>query len=508
MKPIKILAAAIFLIQFGLSIFGQTTQSTSFESAIKARETLNAAIEALGGRANLREVKDITRELSGVRTDVGQGLRPVTFQPNYEKTLDAPVTNHPKIISIRDFANQRASDYLEDVIIGGQSVKWRTVIDSKNAFTAFYTTQIARMQPAASLPFVRASTYRRYPESLLLIAANRPTALRWLGEANYDGRRQNVIVFADSDGTQISMYFDAATNLLTKTETAGDNAMMGDVANEVVYGDYRPVGKLTLPFRYTDKTGGVMLQNLTATSIKINAAPAEAAFAIPEGFTREESAPPPATKKLAEDVYAVLGSYNSLFVVFNDYVLVVEAGQSSGYGQNIIRQVKTVAPNKPIRYLISTHFHFDHLSGVRSFIAEGSTIVTTSDAKGIIAEMAGKPHILFPDALATAPKSAVIETVADKRVFEDDKHKVEIYSIGPNPHCEQMLIIYLPNEKILFEADMLDLDLPDGGTPLKGADTVDLANKIQRLGLQVEKILPVHGRMGTMADLQKALSVQ
>lgn len=501
MKVIKIL---IICVCFSSIAFGQ---NASLDSTLKARQIVEAAIKASGGIDALREVKDVTRELAGFRTDEGQGLRPIAHKSDYLQTLDTPATSNPKMTSVRDYANQRSLDILDALMVGGQPIKFRTVVDAKTAFSANMITKLVRTRPAATLPFIRTATFRRYPENLLLNLWNRLNNLRWIGSSEYDGKKQNIITFADSDGAQISLYFDAQTNLLTKTETVGDNPVLGDAANETVYSDYRAVGKLMLPFRYVDKVGGVMLQDLKASSITVNTNPSENLFAIPDGFAKEDFPPQaPTLKKLAEDVYAVLGGYNSLFVVFKDYVLVLEGGQSSGYTQNIIRQIKTVAPDKPIRYLVSTHFHFDHISGVRSYIAEGATIVTTADAKQSIEEMITRPHSLFPDALSLKPRPAVFEIVADKRVFDDGTHKVEIYNIGPNPHCGQMLVAFLPNEKILFEADMLDLDIPEGGTAPAGNDTITLSEKIQSLKLQVETILPVHGRLGTIEDLRRALS--
>jgi len=70
-----------------------------------------------------------------------------------------------------------------------------------------------------------------------------------------------------------------------------------------------------------------------------------------------------------------------------------------------------------------------------------------------------------PDVLARNPKAAVIETLDTRRVFDDGVHKVELYRFA-NPHCGEMIVAYLPKEKILLEADMLDI--PEVGSPSAG----------------------------------------
>src|SRR5262249_62023681 len=121
------------------------------------------------------------------------------------------------------------------------------------------------------------------------------------------------------------------------------------------------------------KVGGMILQDLRATSITIDAKLDESFFVAPEGLAKVERTPP-ARKivKLGEDFYLAPGDYNSVFVVFNDYILALEAGSDNQSSANVVAQIKETAPGKSIRYLVSTHFHFDHIGGVRSFTAEGT----------------------------------------------------------------------------------------------------------------------------------------
>ena len=68
-----------------------------------------------------------------------------------------------------------------------------------------------------------------------------------------------------------------------------------------------------------------------------------------------------------------------------------------------------------------------------------------------------------------------------------------------------MFVAYLPEQRLLFEADLLDILVP-GKVGTGGDDTADLERKIRLLGLQVERILPVHGQIGGMQELHQALA--
>ncbi|HEX6649625.1 MAG TPA: MBL fold metallo-hydrolase [Pyrinomonadaceae bacterium] len=497
----KLIVTALVLT-LNCSLINAQQQKTAVEkSEAQAKAVLEAGIKAMGGLDELQKIADVSRELSGVRSDEGQGAQPI-----WPRVPEPPATNHPHIKSVRDIRGGRAYDEIEDVIFGGQPFKLRNALTSTTAFSTSETSKNIRVFPPAALNNVRASRFRRYPESLLLTAWNRPEALRWIGDGEFAGHKQQVISFSDVDGAQVAIYFDATSNLLTKTEFLNDDQILGDIVIETVYTDWRPVEKVMLPFRYTDRTGGVTVQDLRASSITLNGGVADSLFVMPEGYAKVEPPPGgPVVKKLAEDVYALVGSYNSLFVVFKDHVLVVEAGANNRYSASCIAEIKKVAPDKPIRYLVSTHFHFDHLSGVRSYVAEGTTIVTTPTAKSVIERAVQAQHAMRPDALSRNPKAAVIETMDGKRVFDDGVHKVELYRFA-SPHVAEMIVAYLPKEKILFEADMLDI--PEAGSPTPGDDTVDLANQIEKLGLQVETLIPVHGRIGTIADLRTAVGAK
>jgi len=194
-------------------------------------------------------------------------------------------------------------------------------------------------------------------------------------------------------------------------------------------------------------------------------------------------------------------------VAFNDYILLIESPQSDGVAQIVIRKMKETAPNRPIKYVVPTHYHFDHLGGVRGYIAEGATIVTTPGNRGLIEKIASTPHNINPDTLTRNPRSLSLETFTDKRVFSDSDHTVEIYNIGPTPHVDEMVIAYLPKEKIAFVSDAFEIFPFPAKHQIGPANpsNIDLARKMDQLGLQPEIIISGHGRIGSMKDLRETL---
>jgi flavorubredoxin len=236
-------------------------------------------------------------------------------------------------------------------------------------------------------------------------------------------------------------------------------------------------------------------------------------FQGPDGFEKLTAAPatppPPAVKKIAEDVYLLEGlaggTHNALFVAFNDYILVIEAPEQILYNNNSVTalaKIKETVPGKPIKYLVLTHHHSDHAGGFREYVAEGATIVTTATTKSVLEKAAAVESSLLPN---FSRQKLTIETIENKkRVFQDDKHVVELYDIGPNPHANEILVAYLPKEKILFQADMLN-PAPNGSIPIAQDVTLSFSEKLQQLGLDVEKIYGVHGRAATPQELRTSV---
>ena len=120
-------------------------------------------------------------------------------------------------------------------------------------------------------------------------------------------------------------------------------------------------------------------------------------------------------------------------------------------------------------------------------------------------KVASAKHVLRPDALSKAPRAPVIETFTKKRVFTDGEMTVELHDIGPTSHVNEIVLAYLPKERLVFQGDLLIIP-PRGEADPANALTVEFAKALEKLGLDAQTIVGVHGRVGTASDLKDAMA--
>ncbi len=317
-----------------------------------------------------------------------------------------------------------------------------------------------------------------------------------------DGRKYNVVSFTVDNKYKVDGWLDDR-NLVARVETRVANPVLGDMPVEAEYSDYKDFHGLQFPAKIVEKQGGYPVMELTISAANRNVAagvqaPAPDTSAVPAFGVDEQL--------VADDVYFFSGgTHNSVIVNFKDYVVVIEAPLDEARSDAVIGEVKKLYYNKPIRYLINTHAHFDHAGGIRTYAAEGAAILTYGMNKPYYEKTFALPRTLEPDKLLKSKKKAAIEAVGEKRVLTDGAHTIELYHV-PSGHNDGMLIAYLPKEKLLVEADLytpgaVNAPTPDPLNPY----TVSLVENLNRLKLDYEKILPLHGRISTKDELMKAV---
>jgi len=226
--------------------------------------------------------------------------------------------------------------------------------------------------------------------------------------------------------------------------------------------------------------------------------------AVPESLRRAAFDVRVETRKLAEGVYLMAGgSHNSVAIEFKDYIAVVEAPLDERRNLAVISEIVKIIPDKPIRFLVNTHQHFDHIGGLRTYMHIGATIIThwknfnfyTRDVLNYA------PRELAPDMMSLWPPTELAEgyqyeTVRENYTLSDGVRTLHISYVQPLAHVEGMLVAYLANEKMLIEADLFNTPATQA-TPASRA----LLNHVKRLGVEVRTIVPIHGQPAPWSDL-------
>src|SRR6266511_760768 len=291
-------------------------------------------------------------------------------------------------------------------------------------------------------------------------------------------------------------------NLVDKVESWVTNPVLGDMLVETTYSDYRDFDGVKFPTKILQKAGGFPTLDLTVNAVQPNAA---VDIQVPDNV--RQAAVRVDTQKVADGVwYLAGGTHHSVLVEMKDYVVVVEGPQNDERAAAVIAEVKRTVPTKPIKYVVNSHHHFDHAGGLGPFVAEGVTIVTHASNKAFFERALAGPRTVSPDRLAQSGKKATIETMNDKLVWRDETRTLELYLIQDNAHCEGLIMAYLPQEKLLIEADAYTPAPPNTPPPAQPhLFSVNLVENIERLKLAVDQILPLHGRIVPLAELLKAI---
>src|SRR6185503_5705840 len=163
-------------------------------------------------------------------------------------------------------------------------------------------------------------------------------------------------------------------------------------------------------------------------------------------------------------------------------------------------------PAKPVRTLVNTHHHFDHSGGVRAAMSEGLTIVTHAANKTFFDSLGARRHFIEQDALSRTRRAPRVEGVTDKLVIGDTARTVELHAVRGSLHSTTILMVYLPAERLLIEADLYSPSAP-GAAPAPAPFVAELVQSVDRLGLAVDRILPLHGRVISMEEVRAAARV-
>ena len=359
-----------------------------------------------------------------------------------------------------------------------------------------YAWNVAGGNPVAGPRFVDDRTHQLWitPQGVVKAAMRNKADLQFQDKG---GKSLAAVSFTEP-GRFVATAYINGDYLVERVESRLPDPVLGDVPTVTTYSDYRDFDGVKFPTRIQQSQGGYPVLDVTVREVLPNAA---ADIALPDavkGATERVT-----TDKVAEGVWFVAGgSHNSVAIEMKDHIVLVEAPLGDGRMGAVIDQVKQLAPGKPIRYVINSHNHFDHSGGLRTAAAEGATIVTQAGNKAYFEKAFAMQNTIGPDRFARSGRKAKFREVKDRMTMSDGTRTLEIVRITESVHNDTFLMVYLPKEKLLIEADGYTPLPPNTPPPaIPNANNVNLIENIERLRLAVDRILPLHGRVVPTSEL-------
>ena len=464
-------------------------------SAGSARQVVDAAADALGGKARIQALRTLTIVGYGQigQQNGGGNIDAHPYAPQKWTNIGASVRTVDLEHGRMRLVQTATQDFVFAYERNMRGIRSDARIDGDIAYNVGANGRPQRAGDAA----VRARRLDMLNNPIALVRAALDPAATLSNLRTDRATGTQAIDLTTAKGDHLTIGFDARIKLPAWVSWVQPDTNLGEVTVRTYYTAYQAESGVQVPFGYTSVIDWrdtvtwrfYVDRVLIDAPIDDLAAPQEVRAAAAPA-----AAPVIQVENVAKGIWYLRGAGNSTAFEFSDHVTLFEVYASEANAKAIIEKARTLVPGKPVTEVIVSHHHFDHSGGLRAAVAEGLTVITHRGNVGIFQEMAARPAKTFPDALGRSPKPLKIVPVDEKLVLKDATMEVQVYRVINNSHMANALIAYAPGAKTVSQGDLVDenWDLVYWGNSYP--ETVNYWK------LDVEKDLAVHGTINTYRD--------
>jgi hypothetical protein len=482
----RVQAAAVLALVLGLTAGCSNTPPE--------RQLVDDAATALGGVSRIRALKSIAVEGVGDAPNIGQNRMPDSDLPNwrvtaYTRTTDL-VGDRTDMTQTRQAQFQFAGALVQRQHQGQDGDV--AVNYPPNGDPARGTEAQARDRRREALQHPIAAVKAALADTSQL------TNLRQSGD-------QDIVDIRTSHGDVIQLAVSRASKLPVRVDMLDAHPNLGDVVISTAFSDYEVVNGLQMPKRLTtmvDKYPQFDLQ-VSKNAVDVDTA----ALAAPAAVKSAPAPVPPAqvvtVEPVAKGIWRLAGSGNHRSIVFEfaDHLVLFEAPLNEARAKAVIDEARKLS-SKPLTQVIVSHHHFDHSGGLRVAVAEGLTIITHKDNEAFFRWLVARPWTVQPDELAMHARPINFQLVDDTLTLKDAAMEVQLYHLLDNPREGTNLFAYVPEGRLLVQADLYD---NTWDRHLWGQNALD---NIARRKLKVDRDVPVHGAMEPFAKMVETIKAK
>lgn len=470
----------------------ETTSSaanySSFEQQKKAQDIINRVVEAAGGLEALGGLTTGKMTFSVRAARIGQAPTP---------EANGELGNPSKTVA------QRANGLIAIDRFNGDNLGSRYVHGGLVDWILFAgPNTVADVEPVLAGGIINQALTSAH---IVLAMSEDSQNARYAGSAERDGKTFEAVSFVNNLGQMQTAFFDTATNRLDSVQSLTAHAQWGDIAITRSYSDYKLINGAQVAHSTTTKQADIIASVVNLESFE-DVTVEEAVFKKPEDatvndpFTASTPAPRDLTvEELGGGLYYIANAaqgYNVLFADHEDGVLVLETPQSIQASRDVIRTIKATLPGKTIKAAVPTHHHFDHSGGIYGYHEAGIPILTTPGNVEFAANIGtASRNIGVSKGAIDSPK---VMSFDGRKTYGKGAAAVELINVGPNPHAEEVVIAYMPAIKTVFAGDVFSKR--NSPLPPANANQLDFAEELEKLNLDIETFIPVHGTNATAEE--------
>jgi hypothetical protein len=471
---------------------------------------LHQALEAQGGEAKLRALKNVAWEAHGYRHLVEQSERPEG--PYVDEFLHET--------EVHDLHDGRFRSSVEGAIYPADQESSTLVVSGDAAVQSSSGHDYPGTSQLVQIVHERLALS---PERLLLTALNAPDA-HLEPQVELHAISQKVVTFT-LDGAPVRIYLNPFTLMPTAVDYSGPAAhagfwsYLGDVTQRTYYSYWwLAKGGIHLPMQWNIETNGLPDRMLVIGKLELDAPLRDADLAIsPEMRSKfqvnaQAKTGPAALSlqrslshatELAPGIVLLPGSWNVALVQQSDGIVILESPISSAYSAEVIAEARRRYPGQPIKGVITTSDSWPHIAGIRQYAAEGIPIYALDLNHSILQHFLDAPYTSKPDLLARAPRTARFHLVGDKTEVGTGTNRIEIYPLRGET-SERQMMVYLPGLHLLYGSDPFQ-QMPDGSYHVPQTVT-ELMDAVNRNHLSVSRFWMMHVGLTPWMDLTKAIA--
>jgi glyoxylase-like metal-dependent hydrolase (beta-lactamase superfamily II) len=483
------------LIACVMGLAGCTTVTPEARTA-----ALIAQAEAAMGTADL---KTLTFTGRGSGASVGQAYMPGAAWPGLQLPALSRSLNFETAAFREEFIRSRSEPLGGGAVPPMGSGDARGVVLARENF-AWDVSAVATVAAPATLPARVHDLWTSTPAGAIKAAARLGARA---GVRRDFLRRWDTLTFSLPGQFSATLLLED-TGLISRIESTIHHAVLGEMPVITQFLDYRLYASVVQPSRIVQEQDGFPALDLLVTAVAANET---VEITVPDNVRAATEVV--SIEKVAEGVWFLGGgTHNSVAIELAEQIVLVELPLHEGRARAVLDTANKLVPNKQALTVVNTHHHFDHAGGLRTAAAAGATLVTSALARpyfeaAFARSAAGTTQADAP-AGASGGRKASFVAVQTKAVLSDAVRPIEIHELQGSVHARGLLVVWLPREQLLIEADAYTpgpQNAPgttDAPAPLVAdANHLNLVQNLDRLGLAPQRVLPLHGRVVSAADL-------